>query len=861
VLCHLQIYKPYKFLHFLRASSAKLGINAHFQIKWFLLLIFNSKKYSAIFTTIKKLDILSNWESNYNGWFKKRGWEAHGFQKESANKYFKGYSGLLNAPTGSGKTYALAIPAIVDYVQKNKPKGLFLLWITPLKALSVDIRAAIETAADELNAGWYVALRNGDTEPKERTKQKKEKPQCLVTTPESLHILLAQKDATEFFQNLNCVVIDEWHELMGSKRGVQVELGLSRLRNLCKNIKIWGISATIGNLAEARDVLIPNANKICIVKSDIEKRIKIHTIMPDNLEELPWSGHLGVKLLHKILPVIEQSKTTLIFTNTRAQSEIWYQNLLNANPKLAGRMAIHHGSLTSEVRNWVEKMLHAGELKAVVCTSSLDLGVDFRPVDSVIQIGSPKGVARFVQRAGRSGHRPGEISKIWFLPTNSLELLEAAALKTAIANKQVESRIPVVRAFDVLVQYLMTLAVGEGFKPEEIFWEIKNTHAFHTITDDEYKYLLYFLTEGGKSLSSYDEYKRVVNDNGIYRVTDRRTAMHHRLSIGTIQSDTSILIKFMHGSRIGTIEEYFITRLNIGDCFVFAGKVLELVKTDGTTAYVRKANKPKGAVPSWQGGRMSLSSELAKLLRQKISNWNTLEDEELKVLKPLFLLQQERSKVPEENELLIEYHVTDEGYHLFVFPFEGRMVNEGLAMLIAYRLSKIKTATFSIGMNDYGFELLSDSPILLEEALEEDVFSPANLISDLFSTTNYSEITRKRFSEIANISGLVFKGTPNKPIKNRHLQANASLFYQVFKDYEPENLLLKQAEEEALYYQLDEHRLREALQKINSQHIIITRPTEPTPFSFPILVDRLREKLSNETLEDRVKRLMQEYVK
>lgn len=796
----------------------------------------------------------------YDAWFEARGWHSHGFQRECAERYFAGYHGLLNAPTGSGKTFALALPSMVEHLC-NSPgeKGLHLLWITPLKALSGDITAAIQKASDEMGAGWYVALRNGDTDTKERARQKKERPQCLVTTPESLHLMLAQKDCSQFFKHLRAVVVDEWHELLGSKRGVQVELGLSRLRGFCSDLKVWGISATIGNLTEARDILIPAAYKVCTVTSDVEKRYEINTIMPDAIDELPWSGHLGVKLLQKTLPIIEQSKTTLIFTNTRSQSEIWYQNLLQANPSLAGRMAIHHGSLTTEVRKWVEEMLHAGVLKAVVCTSSLDLGVDFRPVDTVIQIGSPKGVARFTQRAGRSGHRPGEVSKIWFLPTHSLELLESAALKTAVAEKRIESRIPVIRSFDVLVQYMMTIAVGEGFEEKQLFEEIRQTHAFSTISREEWEYLLYFLTRGGKSLASYDEYHRVEVENGIYKVTGRKTAMQHRVSIGTIQSETSMYVKWVSGGNIGTIEEYFISRLKPGDCFVFSGRILELVRVEGPIAYVRKATKKKGAVPSWQGGRMSLTSELAAMLRDKITGWDTLKDTEVTALRPLFELQQQRSHIPGQQQLLIEYHVSDEGHHLFVFPFEGRMVNEGLAMLLAYRFSKIKPATYSIGMNDYGFELLSNAPIPVEEGLEEDIFSTAGLINDLFSSTNYSEITRKRFSEIANISGLVFKGMPQKPVRSRHLQANASLFYQVFRDYEPENLLLRQAEEEALYYQLEEHRLRAALEKIAGMEIIITRPDRPTPFSFPILVDRLRSELSNEKVEDLVLRLLQEH--
>lgn len=802
---------------------------------------------------------VSNWNEAYDRWFEHRGWQPHAFQKECAAKYFAGYHGLLNAPTGSGKTFALALPAILDHKQRLQgKKGLFLLWITPLKALSGDIRDAIESAANDLNADWYVALRNGDTDAKERKRQQVEQPQCLVTTPESLHLLLATKGYASFFKNLSCVVVDEWHELLGSKRGTQVELGLSRLRSICKNLRVWGISATIGNLNEARDVLIPAEMKVCTVTSDYKKQTEIHTLIPDSIDNFPWAGHLGIRLLDKVLPVIENSNTTLIFTNTRSQSEIWYQRLLEAQPSLAGRMAIHHGSLTTEVRQWVEKMLHAGVLKAVVCTGSLDLGVDFRPVDTVIQIGSPKGVARFAQRAGRSGHRPGEVSQMWFLPTHSLELLEAAALKTAMKKEIMESRIPVVRAFDVLLQYLMTLAVSDGFYPDEIFLEITQTWSYQTVTREEWNWLLRFLKDGGESLGSYDEYHRVIVDEGKYKVAGRKTAMQHRMSIGTIAHDQSMMIKFVNGQKLGTIEEYFISRLNEGDCFVFAGKILELVRVEGPVAYVRRAAKSKGLVPSWQGGRMSLSTELSELLQQKIHAYKTLPDIEVKTLLPLFAVQEERSHVPMENELLIELTETADGHHLYVYPFEGRMVNEGLAMLLAYRLSQRNRQTFSIAMNDYGFELLSPNPIAIEEALEEDVFSTAHLIADLYASTNYSEICRRRFHQIAVISGLVFKGFPDKQVRSRHLQANAGLFFEVFSDYEPNNLLLKQAEEEALYYQLEEHRLRAALQKIQTMDIVLRRPQQPTPFSFPIMVDRLREQLTNEKLEDRIDQILQQ---
>lgn len=796
--------------------------------------------------------------NEWQRYFEIKGWNAHAFQKECALKYFKNYHGLLNAPTGSGKTMSLALPAMVKHhFSNNKSKGPFLIWITPLKALGNDLLNALQDASDTLGYGYSCALRNGDTPVSVRQKQKTKPPHCLVITPESSHLMLAQKGGLDFFSNADCLVVDEWHELLGSKRGVQVELFVSKLISLNPKLNVWGISATIGNLNEARDILIPPSIKSCIIKAAIKKETQIHTIYPDTLERLPWAGHLGIKLMDKILPVVSSGGTTLLFTNTRAQSEIWYQGLLKSDESLAGKLAIHHGSLDKQVREWVEENLHNGSLKTVVCTSSLDLGVDFRPVDKVVQVGSPKGMSRFMQRAGRSGHQPGEKSMIWFVPTHSLELVEASCLKYASENGITESRMPVIRAFDVLIQYLLTLATGDGFEPEKIYQEIKNTYAFQTLNEDEWSWILLFISNGGAGLEAYDQYKKVVqHEDGKWRISSRRLAMEHRFSIGTIAGEHSVFVKLSGGPVLGNIEEYFVSKMNPGDHFVYAGKVLELIKLEGNKALVKKSNRKSGVVASWQGGRMSLSNELGKLLKKKIAQWTDDNSEEMKFVKPLFELQSQLSYVPAENELLIEYHETEEGYHLFVFPFAGRMVNEGMAALVAHRLGKIKSSSYSIAMNDYGFELLSPDPIPLNEALEEDLFDTGNLISDLYNSTNYTEMSKRRFAQIATISGLVFKGKPNQQVRARHLQANASLFYKVFSEYDPRNLLLQQALEETLYYQLDEHRLREVLNEMAAQHLVIKYPVRPTPFSFPIMVDRLREEYSNEKLEDRIEKMM-----
>ncbi len=825
-------------------------------------------------------------------WLASKGHQPFLFQQQTWQHIINKKSGLVNAPTGCGKTFSVFIAAVIQFINDNpsnyqskKKNGLQLLWITPLRALAKDIGRAMEEVIADLGMQWEVAIRNGDTPVSERQKQKRQMPEVLLITPESLHLLLAQKNSTEIFHQLKIIAVDEWHELMGSKRGVQVELAVSRIVNAQWNLfsecaVVWGISATIGNLDQARTVLlhslwslkasrVPKAPPLEgfgeAVIATISKNIEVIPIIPEEIEKYPWAGHLGIKLVHRVIDVINQNKTTLVFINTRGMSEAWYQALLNTAPDLAGAIALHHGSMEHELRLWVEDSLHTGKLKAVVCTASLDLGVDFRPVDTVVQVGSPKGVSRFLQRAGRSGHQPGETSRIYFLPTHSLELVEVAALKQAMAEQYIESKEPMMLCFDVLIQYLCTLAVGDGFNAATIYNEIKNTYSFNAITDDEWHAVLLFLTQGGKALQQYDDYKKVEVVDGLYKITSRRMAMRHRMHIGTIVSDAMLKVKFMSGGYIGVIEEWFISRLEPGDVFTFAGRKLEYVMLKEMTVLVRNSNAKKSIVPSWMGGRMSLTANLGLMLRRMMNNpvpapsksppkgetW-----EELRALRPLFDLQSQLSVVPNEKELLIEHIETKEGFHVFVYPFEGRLVHEAMAAILAYRLSKIMPITFSIAMNDYGFELLSDQPIPLDDSNAYELFALDNLLADIQKSVNSAEMARRKFRDIAVIGGLIFQGMPGEKVKAKHLQSSASLLFNVFAEYDPDNILLQQAYREVLDQQMEEVRLRNALHRISNSKIVITVPERLTPFCFPIMVDGLsRYNLSSERLEDRIKRM------
>ena len=809
-----------------------------------------------------------------NDWFHQQGWKPFSFQTQTWTAFLQGKNGLLNAPTGSGKTYALWLPIVLNYIKKNphyKTKhisGIKAIWITPLRSLSVEIKQSAERVVHDLGTKMTVGIRSGDTTASERAKQKGKMPDLLVTTPESLQLLLATKGYDKIFAKCEAIVIDEWHELLGTKRGVQTELALSRLKKIAPDLRIWGISATIGNLQQAQEVLLGMDSEAyrnsVLIKAVINKKIKVISIIPDKMETYPWRGHMGLHLIDEVAKIIKASKTTLIFTNVRSACEIWFQRLLENYPEFAGEMAMHHGSISRETRLWVEQAIRNEELKVVVCTSSLDLGVDFAPVETIIQVGGPKGVARFMQRAGRSGHQPGKQSVIYFLATHAIELIESSALKKAVENNVIEDRVPYLNSWDVLVQYLNTLAVSDGFLPDEIYKEVKGTFCYQAMTEENWNWILNFISNGSQSLQAYDEYKKVdVDENGCFKINSRLIAMHHRMQIGTIIGDSVLNVKYMTGGYIGTIEEWFITKLKPGDTFIFACKRLELFKIRNMQVLVRKADPKKiSKVVSWMGGRMALSAQMSELLRQELYRANTDDlSPELKALQPLFIRQRKESIVPGDTEFLIETFKTREGYHAIFYPFEGRFVHEALASLLAYRISLLLPISFSLAYNDYGFELLSDQEIDMQNVLDNNLFSTEYVHQDLQRSLNATEMARRKFRDISVISGLVFTGFPGKMVKTKHLQSGSQLLFEVFRDYEPENLLFQQSYRETFEHQLEEGRLMQALERIQNQEIVWKKCSKPTPFSFPVITDRLREKLSSETLAERIKKMTASYMK
>jgi ATP-dependent Lhr-like helicase len=864
-------------------------------------------------------------------YFARRGWTPFKFQMAAWRAYLDGRGGLINAPTGLGKTMAAWLGPVIEALNqrdvggtgvppvrephalrtgvppvpppgapKRKPRmrdthlaaePVRVIWVTPLRALASDTTASLLAPIEELGLNWTVQMRTGDTAGTLRKLQRERLPTALVTTPESLTLFLSYPDWRERFGTLRCVVTDEWHELMGTKRGVQVELALARLRTLVPGLRTWGVSATLGNLPQARDTLLgsPAPADAVLIRGQEPKSLAIETLIPRDIERFPWAGHLGTRAVGEVIEAVQSAGSTLLFTNTRAQAELWFRRLLRDAPDLVGQLAIHHGSLDRKLRTQVEGLLADGRLKCVVCTSSLDLGVDFTPVDQVIQVGSPKGVARLMQRAGRSGHRPGARSRVLGVPTHAFELVEFCAAREAAQAGHIEARPPLSRPLDVLVQHLVTVACAagpEGFDPDELVRELRSTHAYSNLTDEDWTWALDFVRRGGPALTAYPHFARVrrvlpqdqtsapetaapavrseprtsggTGPDVRYTVADDRTARFHRMAIGTITADSTMSVKYLSGKTLGNIEEGFIARLEVGARFVFAGKVLEILKVKDMTVFVRRTTNKSGIVPRWDGSRFSLSTQLADAVRRKLDQARDglYDGPEMESVRPLLQLQQRWSLIPRPGELLFELIEASGAHNTFLFPFEGRLVHEGLGALLSHRLARRAPLTISASASDYGLVLRSADPIDLPAPEWRELLSTENLIEDLVASMNSSGLARRQFRDIARVAGLIMPGMRGAQKPMRHVQASSEMFFDVFEEFDPGNLLLHQARREVLESQLEFNRMKAALERMAAQRFVFSRPVDLTPMAFPLWAEHLRStSVSTEKWADLVAKM------
>ena len=850
-----------------------------------------------------------------NAWFAQQGWTPMAFQRQAWKSYLAGESGLIQVPTGSGKTYAAVMGPIAELLAEagwssatpgKPPAGLRLLYLTPLRALSRDLALAIQAPIEAMGWPLRVAIRNGDTTSHERGKQLRSPPQILITTPESLSLLLANARAPELFGQLQAVVLDEWHELMGSKRGVQAELCLSWLRRLRPALRTWAISATIGNLQEAARAAVglalpdaapkaaggggeqPPPREPRIITAPIRRATTIRSLLPDSIDGFPWAGHLGLRMYEELVAGLDPAVSTLLFTNTRNQAERWHQCLRFACPEMEGALALHHSAIDRSEREAIEAGVKAGDLRWVVCTSSLDLGVDFQPVERVVQIGSAKNLARLLQRAGRSAHSPGGTSQVLFMPTNALELLEVSAMRRGLSDGLVETRRPPAQPLDVLLQHLTSLACGPGFEPDAELAAVRSAWSYRQLSAEQWRWCLNFLEHGGSCLAAYPRYRKLVrcridqqggsSDEPAadgqpfrYRVLEPAIARLHRLNIGTITADRSVTVRFVRGAVIGHVEEAFIGRLKPGDVFFFAGRQLEFVRLRELTAMVKASTRKSSTVPAWAGGQMALSDLISERLREEVDRCARalageaeLDTPELRALEPLLQRQADLSAIPRRDQFLVELCRSREGSHLYAYPFEGRFVHEGLGFLWAWRLARQQPSTITVSVNDYGFELLAPRGYPFGQLLErhgDDLLDDRHLEADLEQAINLSELCRRRFRAIAQISGLVVNGYPGQARSTGQLQISAALLFDVFSRHEPANLLLAQARAEVLEQQLELPRIAAAIRRLLACSLRLQATARPGPLAFPLLAERLNNRMSNESLLERLQRLRQEAVR
>jgi ATP-dependent Lhr-like helicase len=807
-------------------------------------------------------------------WFESKGWTPSAFQREAWLRYRQGRSGLIVTPTGSGKTLAALGGPLLEAIAENaaKPKSrarrkpdtigrVRIVWITPLRALANDTARALREPIGDLGVPWTVALRTGDASSKDKRLARQGKADVLVTTPESLELLLSYEETEAQLREVRAIVVDEWHELVATKRGVLLQLSLARVRKWAPGAKVWGISATLGNIEQARDVLLPRVADAALVRGVRPRDVTLDTLLPAPGARFPWAGHLGLSQLDAVVSALKNARTTLIFANTRAHAELWHQALQSVWLDAVETLALHHGSLDPALRHKVEQGLRDGTVRCVVATSSLDLGVDFPMVDQVIQIGSPRSASRLLQRAGRARHRPGESGYVIGVPTHALELAEFAAAREALAAGEIEPRYPLVGCVDVLSQHCITLAVAGGFFADELLEEIRGTHAYAALTDETWSSVLNFIVRGGDALQHYPDFNRVaIGNDGRYRVTERRIAARHRMSIGTIVSEGAVQVRMMSGGKLGIVDEAFVTRLRAHDKFQFAGRTVELMRLNEMTAYVRPAKPGAGVMAKWQGHRLPLAASLGKRVEAILSRG--VDTPEMRALESILHLQAKLSAIPAPGTLLVEQIKSRQGWHTFIYPFVGRAIHEALASLMAYRWSRKEENTFGFAVNDYGLSISAAKETRLDEGALRELLEPENLVQHVEHGVNVAELARRQFREIARVAGLLPPSLPGKARRSlRQLQASSGLLYDVLVKHDPTHILLKQATQEALYEQLDLHAVDAALASIRESTLVMCNPRSLTPLSFPLWAETRRGSLSSEDWKERVQRAAQQLEK
>ncbi|RKK03559.1 ligase-associated DNA damage response DEXH box helicase [Pseudoroseomonas wenyumeiae] len=773
----------------------------------------------------------------FAGWFAARGWRPRPHQMEMLAAAEAGESALLIAPTGGGKTLAGFLPSLIQLHRDPRP-GLHTLYVSPLKALAVDIARNLTIPAEEMGLDLRIETRTGDTPANRRARQRQDPPQILLTTPESLTLLLSLPDAGEIFGNLACVVIDEIHALAGTKRGDQLALCLSRLSTLAPGLRRVGLSATVAHpkaLAAwcARDA---DPDKVRLVRAAGGAAPEIGTILPAG--RLPWGGHMGLSTMPEVYERLREAGVSIVFTNTRAQSELCFQALWRLNEDNLP-IALHHGSLTVEQRRKVEAAMAAGKLRAVVATASLDLGIDWGAVDQVIQVGAPKGVARLLQRVGRANHRMDEPSRAALVPANRFEVIECRAAIEAVAEGEVDGDPPRPGGLDVLAQHILAMACHAPFFPDDLYAEVKGAAAYATLSRRDFDDTLRFVEDGGYALSGYERFRRLFRDyEGRVHVRGPQVARQLRMNLGTIVETPLLKVRMRGGPILGEVEEWFVSTLEPGDNFIFAGQVLRYERLDPMAVIVSRGGEGEPRVPAYAGSKLPLSTSLALRVREILSNprhWKALPEP----VREWLAMQRKRSELPPLEGLLVEVFPRGNRWFLVAYCFEGRLAHQTLGMLVTRRMEHMGLGPLGFLGTDYVMAVWSAfEPTDVEHLFEEDLLG-----EELEEWIAESSMLRRTFRNIATIAGLLEKNHPGQEKSGRQMSMSADLIYDVLRKHEPDHILLRATRAEAAFGLTDVARIGSLLERARGR-IRVRRLNRVSPLAVPALIEEGREWVS-----------------
>jgi ATP-dependent Lhr-like helicase len=777
----------------------------------------------------------------FAAWFAARGWAPHAHQLAMLEAARAGRSALLIAPTGGGKTLSGFLPSLIELAEAPA-SGLHTLYISPLKALAVDIHRNLEAPVAEMQLPIAAETRTGDTPQAKRARQREKPPQMLMTTPESLALMIADPKAKQIFATLRCVIIDEIHALAGTKRGDLLALGLARLARIAPQARRVGLSATVAEpealgrwLGSGLDAPVER------ILGRSGARPELAIMVPE--ARMPWAGHMGLHALPEIYAAIRNAGTTLVFVNTRAQAELIFQALWRINDDNLP-IGVHHGSLAVEQRRKVEAAMAAGKLRGIVATSSLDLGIDWGAVDLVIQVGAPKGVTRLLQRIGRSNHRLDKPSRAILVPANRFEVLECRAAVEAIEERELDGLPPKQGGLDVLAQHILGMAVAGPFLADDLYEEVRKAQPYAELPRKDFDDALAFVADGGYALSSYDRFKRLFRAaDGRWHVIGPRVALQYRLNIGTIVQEPMLHVKLVRGPKLGEVEEYFVQGLEVGDTFLFAGQTLRFEGVRETTCDVTRASGDEPKVPAYAGGRLPLTTQLSRRVRGLLEDRNAWRELPAEV-RDWLRIQQWRSILPRRDGLLVETFPRGSRNFLVAYCFEGRNAHQTLGMLLTRRMERAGLKPLGFVATDYVIAVWSLRPARQIDAL----FAEDMLGDDLEEWMSESSMLKRTFRNVGVIAGLIDRQYPGQKKTGRQVLFNSDLIYDVLRKHEPDHVLLRATRADAATGLTDVRRLGNMLARVRGR-ITHRHLDRVSPLAVPVLLEIGREQVQGTAID------------